>query len=170
MSGRLERIYARYSEVRPSIAAPKNEEELLRGQERVFRRVFGPWLRTNKDAKTLDVGCGYGEFLYFLQKEGYDNAAGIDRDPRQLEAARGLAVRNVRYGEARDVLLESSDRFDCISAIDLLEHIPKDEDLLYLVWGALHSGGALSVKCLTSPPSTVRCFTWTSAMKHRSQH
>jgi hypothetical protein len=28
MSGRLERIYARYSEVRPSIAAPKNEEEL----------------------------------------------------------------------------------------------------------------------------------------------
>src|SRR5207244_9885652 len=39
----LERIYARYSEVRPCRVAPKTTGELLGGRERVLRKVFGPW-------------------------------------------------------------------------------------------------------------------------------
>ena len=139
----LERIYARYSEVRPCRVAPKTTGELLGGRERVLRKVFGPWLPCNKDAKILDIGCGYGEFLYFLQQEGYRNAAGIDLNRKQLDVADYLGVRNARYGEGKDSLLRTHEEFDCILAIDLLEHLRREEfvDFLDLVHGALRPAG-----------------------------
>jgi len=143
MSEYPERIYARYSEIRPHVTVPRSKDNLLVGRERVFRKVLLPLLPADKQARILDLGCGYGEFLCFLQKEGYQNAAGIDLNRRQLDAAERLGVRNLRYGDARDALLESSNTLDCISAIDVLEHIPKGQILSFLdtVYGALRTGG-----------------------------
>jgi len=137
------KAFERYADLRPGRHAPSSPSELLAGVEPVFRKFFVPVLPSRKDARVLDLGCGYGEFLYFLQREDYDRAAGVDLDPKQVEVARNLGVKNLRCGDGRAMLMGSPGEFDFVSAIDVLEHFPKDEavDLLSLVYAALRPGG-----------------------------
>jgi len=116
---------------------------LLSLREPVFRKHYLPLLPTEKDARILDLGCGYGEFLYFLQRRGYTNASGVDLSDRELEVGRSLGVWNLQHGDAAGVLAESRGEFDFISAIDVLEHIPKNQVLRMLgqVHAALRPGG-----------------------------
>lgn len=143
MNGYAERMYGRYSEVRPHCPLPSRAQDLLAGRAPVFRRLFVPLLPTRKDAAILDLGCGYGEFLYFLQSEGYTETSGIDLNPQQLEVARSLGVRNVQCCEGKEFLRSSVGQFDFISAIDVLEHVPKNQvlEFLDLVYAALRPGG-----------------------------
>lgn len=135
-------VYARYARSRPHHPAPCCAADLLKGAEPTLRRRFAPLLPQSKSARILDLGCGYGEFLYFLQREGYSNAGGIDLDPAQVDAARTLGIRNVLRADARDFLQAACD-YDLVSAIDVLEHFPKHEvlGLLESVCRALRPGG-----------------------------
>lgn len=143
MSGYAERMYAAYSRVRPRHIVPTRSEHLSGSRVHVFRKDFAPFLPTRKDAAILDLGCGYGEFLHFLQKRGYSETTGIDLSAEQVEIARDLGVRNVHCREGIDFLRGSVGQFDFISAIDVLEHVPKDSvfPLLDLIYNALRPGG-----------------------------
>ncbi len=143
MSTYADRIYASYSEVRPHHAVPSRPADLLLGREPVFRKLFAPLLPSSKDAKILDLGCGYGEFIYFLQLNGYTKAMGIDLNEKQLEVGERLGVTNLQRRESGQFLRESAGIFDFISAIDILEHIPKTQvlELLDLVFAALRPSG-----------------------------
>lgn len=138
-----DKIYARYAETRPNHQAPTQPAELLSGREPIFRQLYLPLLPAGRDARILDLGCGYGEFVYFLQRSGYTNASGVDLNHRQLEVGRGLGVWNIQWGDATAVFTESRGGFDFISAIDILEHIPKNQVLALLeqVYAALSPGG-----------------------------
>ena len=143
MSGYAERMYRRYSEVRPTSTPPSCSQDLLAYSAPAFRRRFGPFLPARKDAAILDLGCGYGHFLYFLQSEGYTGTMGIDLNAQQLDIARNLGVRNIQCGQGQDLLRSSAGKFDFISALDVLEHVPKDQvlEFLDLVFAALRPGG-----------------------------
>jgi len=136
--------FDRYSASRPNHPAPVCPADLLAGREPTFRRRLAPLLPPARDARILDLGCGYGEFLYYLQRQGYTDTRGIDLDPAQIEVACRLGVRHVQRAEARDFLASSGD-FDCIVALDVLEHIPRDQmlPLLELAREALRPGGRL---------------------------
>jgi SAM-dependent methyltransferase len=137
------KAFERYAELRPRHRVPSSRADLLAGIEPVFRKVFTPYLPVKRDARILDLGSGYGEFLYFLQREGYEMAAGADLDPKHVETGRSLGVRNLTCGDARQLLRESSGQLDFISAIDVLEHFPKEHaiELLNLIHMALQPGG-----------------------------
>jgi SAM-dependent methyltransferase len=139
----LARIYDRYAETRPNRRAPASARDLVRGKAEVFRKLFYPLLPTDKDAPILDVGCGYGEFLYFLQSNGYSSAHGVDLNARQVEVGRSLGVQNLYCGDAGKYMADKRESFELISAIDVLEHIPKAQvlDFLCLVYSALAPGG-----------------------------
>jgi SAM-dependent methyltransferase len=143
MSGLTVKAFERYGELRPGRRALSAPADLLAGIDPVFRKLFSPYLPTNKQARILDLGSGYGEFLYFLQCAGYERAAGVDLDPKQVEIARSLGVRNLTCGDARQLLQESVGQLDFISAIDVLEHFPKHKafELLNLIYAALRPGG-----------------------------
>ena len=64
--GYANRMYSQYARVRPNHPSPNSLVSLLSGNAPVFRKSFSPWLPASKDAKMLDLGCGYGEFVYFL--------------------------------------------------------------------------------------------------------
>ena len=68
---------------------------------------------------------------------------GIDLNPQQLEVARSLGVMNVQCCEGTELLRNSVGKFDLISAIDVLEHVPKEHVLEFpdLVHAALRPGG-----------------------------
>ncbi|MBZ5701430.1 MAG: class I SAM-dependent methyltransferase [Acidobacteriia bacterium] len=111
----------------------------------VFRKIFAPLLPKDKKARILDLGCGYGDLVYFLQSSGYENVVGIDRDRVQLGVGQELGVKNMHCIGADEFLHEHREEFDAIAAIDVLEHIPKSQvlDFLARIHDSLRCGGRL---------------------------
>lgn len=117
--------------------------EGLEKQARAFRHYYGRLLPQDREARILEVGCGYGAFLYFLQKEGYRHVEGVDISPEQVEAAHKLGLNNVILADAVEYLKGHLQTYDCIVAIDFLEHFSKQEvfDLLEAIYNSLKPGG-----------------------------
>ena len=63
-------------------------------QQRVpyYRWYTKGWLDIPRSTRVLDIGCGSGQFLYFLRTEGFTNTVGIDVDVRQVEIGRALGL------------------------------------------------------------------------------
>lgn len=113
-------------------------------KQRIFYKAyFGRFLLGDKEAKILEIGCGYGPFLYFLQKEGYKNVIGIDISPEQVETAKKLGMTNVISDDNIDFLKKHLGEYDLIVAIDVIEHYSKEElfELLDAIYSALRDGG-----------------------------
>ncbi len=109
---------------------------------------FGRFLPKDRGAKILDIGCGYGAFLHFLQKEGYLDIRGVDVGSEQVEAARRLGINNIHLGDLKEFMENHLSRFDCITAVDVLEHFRKEEILALLdaVSEALKPGGRIIIR------------------------
>ncbi|SMF21101.1 Methyltransferase domain-containing protein [Tistlia consotensis] len=91
-----------------------------------LRRTLGPWLPDRKDGRILDVACGEGHFLSFLREAGYTKLRGIDLSDENV----GLCHQaGLDFVSKQDVLklaeFEPGRDFDCIFALDILEHLPK---------------------------------------------
>lgn len=110
---------------------------------KVYHRTFLLFLPRDKNSKIIDLACGAGHFLYFLQKEGYSEARGIDISKEMLDVARRMGVKNVELGDIFQVLPLYKGEFDFVSVNDIIEHLRKDEvlKLLDLVYSALKPGG-----------------------------
>jgi len=119
----------------------------LEAQAQQYRQRWGQFLPTDKEAPILDLGCGCGEFLFFLKKEGYRRLYGVDVSPQQIEVARqlGLSEARLEVDEALAYLQRSPGSFALINAQNLLEHFTRDEllQLLDAIVGSLAPGGTL---------------------------
>lgn len=93
----------------------------------MFRRRLRRFLPQDRGSAVLDLGCGYGSLLHFVQSQGFANATGIDLSAEQVETARSLGVRNVEVAEAGTFLRGHPASYDLILAFDLIEHFAKDE-------------------------------------------
>lgn len=116
------------------------------------------WLPGDRSAAILDVGCGSGQFLYFLRERGFTNASGIDLDAAQIEIARGLGL-NVHKATASERLQADPDQtYSLISMLDILEHFTREElfPLLETIVARLAPGGRLiaSVPNADSPEAS----------------
>lgn len=125
-------------------------------RERYYRWYTRDWLPESRDARVLDVGCGSGQFLWFLRRAGYrgENLVGIDLDAKQVEIARELGL-NAERADAIEFLAESEGRYDLVAMLDILEHFTLAESfpLLEAIARALKPGGriVLSVPNSDSP-------------------
>jgi len=147
MTGYRQRFFTAYVSSHLGTYRTISSEAFARDR-RVFRQHLGRFLPAHRDAAILDLGCGYGSLLHFLQSMGYGNTAGIDVSEEQVGAARTLGIRNVEVAEAADFLRRRAGRYDLITALDVLEHFTKDEavELLDLVLAALRSGGRVVLR------------------------
>jgi 2-polyprenyl-3-methyl-5-hydroxy-6-metoxy-1,4-benzoquinol methylase len=97
-----------------------------------------------REAPILDLGCGAGQMLQLLKDHGFTNASGIDISAEQVHLAteRGL---NACVGDVFQHLRGSQSRFDAITALDLVEHFDKNEQipLFESIHAALRPGGRL---------------------------
>jgi len=119
-----------------------------------------PWLPDSREARLLDVGCGWGQLLLSLWCAGYRNLEGIDHSPSQVEKAEQFAAGRIPFAccDAFDFLPPVTDRYDVITVYDVLEHIPPDRALPFLsaVYHALAPGGRIVLRvpnmgCLIGP-------------------
>lgn len=104
------------------------------------------WLPNDKKAKILDIGCGFGNLLKALQLSGYTNLAGIDISEEQIIKAKELNPDiNFNCIDLITYLKTSNEKYDLITAFDVIEHLSKDEILttLNLIYNSLKDGGQI---------------------------
>ena len=142
--GWRDRIYSAYVD---TTSARRLGQMSLDEQARQYRQRWQESLPRDKEAPILDLGCGCGEFLYFLQRQGYRNLYGVDVSPQQIEVARQMNLSGVRLelGEALAYLRRFPESFALINAQSLLEHFSRDKllQLLDALVAALIPGGTL---------------------------
>jgi cyclopropane fatty-acyl-phospholipid synthase-like methyltransferase len=97
-----------------------------------FRLNYDRFIPSSTGAKILDIGCGTGHFLYYLEKKGYTDFLGIDISPQQIDFCRKNVTKSVEQADAFEFLTEKKNTYDAIVANDLLEHIPKEETVKFL--------------------------------------
>jgi 2-polyprenyl-6-hydroxyphenyl methylase/3-demethylubiquinone-9 3-methyltransferase len=94
--------------------------------------------RTNVSApKLLDIGCGVGTLLEEARSLGHE-VEGLELCARFAELARSKGFQ-VRLANVMD--LQESAKYDVITALDIIEHVPDPVGLLRSVYQALKSGG-----------------------------
>lgn len=111
-----------------------------------LERWLGRWLPQDCGAHCLDLATGCGELIYFLEREGFHNTAGVDLCSEELDQARSYIKGELFLASIIDHLRETkSNSVDFLTALNILEHLSKD-DLLTVLNEArrvLRSGGTL---------------------------
>jgi len=99
-------------------------------------------LPQNKEAKIIDLGCGYGTFLNALSKLGYKNLYGVEIGKEQNEFLNKKGFK-VYKQDLIEFLETSEEKFDCITFFDVMEHFKKDEivEIVSLLKDRLERGG-----------------------------
>ncbi len=108
-----------------------------------FRRLRKQFPK-DKSARILDLGCGCGNLLYWLEKEGYNSLEGVDRSAEQVAAAHSLGLSFVKAGNVFEHLAQRGpESADVVVAFDLIEHLGKEEAFQFAdaVFRVLAPGG-----------------------------
>jgi 2-polyprenyl-3-methyl-5-hydroxy-6-metoxy-1,4-benzoquinol methylase len=115
--------------------------------EKYYRINYLKHLPADRKARVLDIGCGMGQFLYFLRANGYENHLGIDASEEVVDYCRSREF-NVERAEAREHLAQHRETYDAIIMNDIVEHFTKQElfDLIQACHEALRPDGVLIIK------------------------
>ncbi len=116
-------------------------EKSLKKQEKIraIREFIEPL-----DGKTcLEVGCDKGVLSYHLRQWG-GNWASVDADEENIRITRELVKDNVAYTDGKHLDFKDAD-FDCIIAIDFLEHIHSDQEFIHEMQRVLKDDGTLYI-------------------------
>jgi 2-polyprenyl-3-methyl-5-hydroxy-6-metoxy-1,4-benzoquinol methylase len=111
----------------------------------ILLQNLGPHLPPDKDVAVLDVGCGRGYALEWLQSLGYRNLIGIDPDAGQIRFAEARGLRVQRTDDSHSFLDARPGCYDVVLMMDVLEHVPiaAQPALLSAINIALRPGGRL---------------------------
>lgn len=141
-----ERIYRSYV-TRGGAGVHRFDPQLAERWGRIYDRYFEGWLPRDQGAAVLDLACGNGNLLYFFKERGYRNLHGVDVSAEQVAQARRV-VSDVVQASFADYLTNRDATFDLIVAMDVVEHLRKDEvlELFDACRRALRPGGRLIVQ------------------------
>src|SRR3712207_5556645 len=109
---------------------------------------FAPWLAgIRRDLPLLDLGCGDGALLEYLNAKGFTAAEGIDISEEQVALARARGVK-ARVQDVFGALEAFDGDLAAVVALDFVEHFTKDElaRLFSSVSRALAPDGVLLVR------------------------
>ena len=140
-----EKIYEYYFTKRVSRSSPKDISD-LESRQPFYQNLIDNYFPMEKDIKIVDLGCGYGAFVYCIRKNGYKDSLGVDASSEMVGVAEYLNIDGVRHGDIVSFLNEQPDEsIDVLTAIDLIEHFSKQElfELVAQFYRVLKKGGRI---------------------------
>ena len=142
-----EKIYKKYRSSHVENLIGKVDLNFFKKKFPIWRKYYGEFLPLDKNVKILDIACGDGGIIYWLQSIGYKNSFGIDISEEQVDLAKSLGIKNIEKADLRE-FLKTNKNWDVIFALDILEHFYKEEilDILELIYNALNKNGILIIK------------------------
>jgi 2-polyprenyl-3-methyl-5-hydroxy-6-metoxy-1,4-benzoquinol methylase len=138
-------LYSAYHDTQAGRSQQKSGEALLLEQKYYLRKEFESLLPQNKQARILDIGCGYGAFVSLMHDLGYENALGVDLSENQIKFGQSLGIEGLQVADLTEFLNKQQTAWDCITGLDIIEHFSKDElvELLFQLKKSLNPGGRL---------------------------
>ncbi len=109
------------------------------------RKIYGDLSKyIAKHVHILEVGCGDGNNLLYLQAEGYKNLTGVEPGGEFCDALRDLGVQCFATTLERFCIeqCEAGMRYDCVVLSHVLEHFVEPQKALAMLY-ALTKPGAL---------------------------
>jgi 2-polyprenyl-3-methyl-5-hydroxy-6-metoxy-1,4-benzoquinol methylase len=96
----------------------------------------------------LDIGCFAGTFLSLLPQQRFSRQLGVDILEKQVAYANqrfGASYRSFRYLRQICDLAQIEEQFDCITLIEVIEHLTEEEirELFRQINARLKTGGLL---------------------------
>ena len=137
-------LYANYHTNQSGRASLTDAKSLFEREKKQFEREILPKLSGfEKTARIFDLGCGSGSLLMALKQAGYSQVSGMDLSEEQVKMAHSMGVTEVVLGDAMQYLRDTTEGFDVITGMDIIEHFTKDElvELLQLIQSKLNAGG-----------------------------
>jgi len=137
------RFYESYASTHTLHRKPAPTAEGFAAKAGAWDARLGSLLPPEHGARIIDVGCGSGSLVWWLQARGYENAQGIDVSAEQVELALSAGVRHVSVADLRPWLSAHPGTYDLIFLRDVIEHFDRSDtvELLELVRTSLSGGG-----------------------------
>jgi SAM-dependent methyltransferase len=106
------------------------EQEMHHWWYRVRRELVGKIVHTYEREKVgplkiLDIGCGAGALMQELAVFG--EVSGVDISPRAIEYCKARGITRVQEADAAKLPFPD-ESFDVVVMLDVLEHLPDDND------------------------------------------
>ncbi len=114
----------------------------------LYAQLAAPWLPEDRTRPVAELACGHGSFLHWLKSQNFSNVTGVDSSPEQVALAKQVGAGVEEDDVNRWLARQPTNRFAALVAIDLAEHLPKDDfmELLRLAHAALAPGGSLILR------------------------
>jgi len=107
------------------------------GRRDILKTFLERFLKSRKN-QILEIGCGTGGNLEVLSQFG--KVIGLDISEQALSFCKKRGFNNLVLGRAEKTNF-SSESFNLVVALDVLEHIKEDEAALKEAWRILKKGG-----------------------------
>ncbi len=127
MSSYRQRVYAKYaSQFQGSLS--QFDASLASKWGKAYDYYLRGLLPEDKGAAIVDLACGGGKLLHFFKTRGFTNLAGVDISLEQVKLA-AQVIPDVSHCDVLPYLRAATAKFDLITALDVVEHLHKDEIL-----------------------------------------
>jgi SAM-dependent methyltransferase len=142
---RPEDFYATYGEYKTYVLP-----EIRKKHIRDFTEFFWNPCKFNSEMSVLEIGCGTGIFMKYMENAGIQKLTGVDSDPEVLKFIPDSLKSNIEIIDVNEYLsdLEDSKQFDRVVMIDVLEHFNPAEgaNLLERIKPFLKENGGVVVR------------------------
>lgn len=108
---------------------------------RIRARKVAKYLKRGE--RILDIGCGWGDFLFHMEKKGY-RGYGVDVSEEACRISRTKVKGIIRKGHVQDCNFPS-DYFHVVTMWHVLEHIPDPIKVLQEIYRILKEDGHLII-------------------------